>query len=130
MPTPTSITAPATATSVTDGGATETVVLTIGGVETNDVQRTVYVHGSLVIDPGTAATAVVVKVRRGTTTAGTEVGSTETQTGAAGNKRVIPFDASDTPGEVSGQSYVVTIVETAATADGTVDSIIGQAIIY
>ena len=130
MSSPISITPPASAATVTDGGATETVVLTIDGVNTTDVQRQVYIHGSLVIDPGTAATAVVVKVRRGTTVAGVEVGSTETQTAAAGLKRVIPFDAEDIPGEVANESYVVTVTETSATADGTLDSVIGQAIVY
>ena len=130
MTTPINITPPATAASVTDGGAAETVVLTIDGVDVNDPQSRVYIHGSLVIDPGTASTAIVVKVRRGTTVAGVQVGSTETQTGAAGNKRVIPFDATDIPGAVAGESYVVTVTETSATADGTLDSIVGQAIIY
>ena len=130
MSSPISITPPASAATVTDGGAAETVVLTIDGVNTTDVQRQVYIHGSLVIDPGTAATAVVVKVRRGTTVAGVEVGSTETQTAAAGLKRVIPFDATDIPGEVADESYVVTVTETSATADGTLDSVIGQAIVY
>lgn len=108
------------ATAVTDGGAVETVVLTTGGIDTTPNQRRVLITGIVAITPGTAATAIVVKVRRGTTTGGTEVGTVESQTGAAGAPRVIPYHVEDSPGEVAGQQYVVTVTETSATADGTV----------
>ena len=108
------------ATAVTDGGAVETVVLTMAGIDTTPNQSRVLITGIVAITPGTAATAVVVKVRRGTTTAGAEIGTVESQTGAGGAPRVIPYHVEDVPGEVAGQEYVVTVTETSATADGTV----------
>ena len=108
------------ATAVTDGGAVETVVLTTGGIDTTPNQSRVLITGIIAITPGTAATAVVVKVRRGSATTGTEVGTVTSQTGAGGAPRVIPYHVEDAPGEVAGEQYVVTVTETGATANGTV----------
>ena len=110
-----------TATAVTDGGATEKVVATLANVSTPGPEAEVNLFGHVNITTGTAATAVVVKVRRGTDTSGTEVGTAETDTLAAGNKESIPFNVVDTPGDIAGESYVVTVTETSATADGTVN---------
>jgi hypothetical protein len=110
-----------TATAVTDGGATETVVIVSGAVSTNTVNDTVTVFGMIDITPGTSATAVVVKVYRGATKAGTQIGATETGTLAATAHGAIPFAFSDQPGLVASQQYCVSVTETAAAADGTVN---------
>ena len=108
------------ATSVTDGGATETAVLTTGGINTTPSQPRVLITGIVALTPGTAATAVVVKVRRGAGATGTEVGTLTSQVGTAGAPRVIPYHVEDVPGEVAGQQYSITVTETSASADGTV----------
>lgn len=109
------------ATAVTDGGATETVVLTSAAVSTPGSNASVSLHGVVNITVGTAGVAVVVRVRRGTTAAGTLVGTATTDTAVAASKYTIPFDVIDTPGDVAGQSYVVTVTETSASASGTVN---------
>lgn len=111
---------PATATAVTDGGATETVVLTSNGVQSPNAWATISLTGVVTITPGTSATAVVIRVRRGTVT-GTLVGVAETDTLAAAANGIIPFFFVDTPGDVDGIKYVVTVVETGAAANGTVN---------
>ena len=108
------------ATAVSDGGATETAILTTGGIDTTPNQGRVLITGIVAITPGTAATDVVIKVRRGTTTAGPQVGTLTSQVGAAGAPRVVPYHVEDNPGEVAGQEYTVTVAETSATSDGTV----------
>ena len=108
------------ATAVSDGGATETAILTTGGIDTTPQQERVLITGIVSVTPGTAATAIVVKVRRGSGVSGAEVGSTETQTGAAGTSQVVSFHVEDNPGEVEGEQYTITVTETSATAPGTV----------
>lgn len=109
----------ATASSVTDGGTAETVVLTSNGVSTPRQGCQINLSGVVCITAGASTTAVVVRVRRGTVT-GTVVGVAETDTLAATKLGVIPFDFVDTPGDVDGAVYVVTVVETGASGDGTV----------
>lgn len=113
----------ATATSVTDSGATELVVLTLNPTQyAFEVGSGIYVSGSLTITSAASGTsAVVVKVRRGSSISGTLI-VTQTVTATTGTKYVIPFDAFDnTGGETSTSTYVVTVTETAATANGTVN---------
>ena len=111
------------ATGVTDGGAVETAVLTTGGIDTTTNESKVLITGIVALTPGTAATAVIIKVRRGTTVAGVEVGTLTSQVGTAGAPRVVPYHVEDVPGEVAGQQYVVTVTETSATANGTVSTV-------
>ena len=111
----------ASATAVTDAGATEHVVLTLTGIETPGRNTTVNLIGVLNITVGTNGVAVVVKVRRGTTTSGVEVGTSTTDTGVATDKYTIPIAVTDTLADSAGASYVVTVTETSASADGTVN---------
>lgn len=120
----------ASATNVTDGGATETVVLTVPNIDTTNNQGRVLITGIIAITPGTSATAITVKIRRGTTTAGVEVGTADSQTGSATAPRIIPFHVEDQPGEVAGQSYVITVTETSATADGTVSVVTASVVTH
>ncbi len=108
------------ATAVSDGGAVETAIITTGGIDTTPNQQRVLITGIVALTPGTAATDVVIKVRRGTGVTGVEVGTLTTQVGTAGAPRVIPYHVEDVPGEVAGEVYSVTVAETAATANGTV----------
>lgn len=117
----------ATAASVTDGGATETVVLTIPAPQYSfEVGSGLYISGSLQITTAASGTAsVTVKVRRssvsGTTIATFQITATTT------TKYVIPFDAfDDIGGEAVTNAYVVTVAEGSAGANGTVVVVTGK----
>lgn len=111
---------PVTVTAVTDGGAVETAVMTSSAVSTDTANDTVTVWGFVALIAGAAAVAAVVKVRRGTTASGTQIGATETQLVVATDKYVVPFCFSDQPGLANGLQYTVTVTETSASGDGTV----------
>lgn len=118
----------ATAASITDSGATELVVLTLNPTQYPiEVGSGIYVSGSLTITTAASGTtAVAVKVRRGTTTSGTLI-ATETVTASTATKYTIPFDAFDNSGgETSTSTYVVTVTETGAGANGTVNVVTGK----
>lgn len=110
-----------TATAVTDGGAVETVIVSSKPVYTPGPGATVSLFGVVNITTGTAGTAVVVTLRRGSTTAGAVVGTATTDTTTAADHYTIPFEFVDEPGDVADLVYSVTVTETAATADGTVN---------
>lgn len=99
---------------------TETVILTLPAVSTNGAQDTVALQGSVDITTGAGSTFVTVRVRRGTGITGAVVGAQDPITATAGSTQNIGFDVADNPGEVAGQAYVVTVQQTAATANGSV----------
>lgn len=110
----------ATASSVAAGGTTETIAVTSplpdGGVQ---VGKGYVVSGAVNLTSGSAATAAVVKVHRGTSTAGTAVW-TATSTISATSSYTIPFCALDNlGGENSVQQYCVAVSQTSATSNGT-----------
>lgn len=111
---------PATATAVTDSGATEAVVLVGSPISTTTAEDTISLYGMVDITAGTAATAVVVKIRRGSTTSGAQVGSSITKGVSGGSVHTVPIEVVDHPGLVAGETYCVTVTETSATANGTV----------
>ena len=104
--------------------ATETAVLSgppsfdVTGVPSGDFTR---IHGVINITAGTSTTAVVVKVRRGTGIAGTQVGNSATHTLAAGASASIPFDYTDTA-QFMANTYSVTMTQTAGAANGTINA--------
>ena len=112
--------APATATAVADGGATEAVVLILSDVSTAGPGARLVLYGEVNITAGTAATAVTVRVREGTDATGLEVGSAVVDTVAAGDTYTIPIDVVLNNVDLAGGSFVLTVQETAATANGTV----------
>jgi hypothetical protein len=112
---------PVYVTAVTDGGATETVIATLSNVSVDTVQKNVNISGFVNITPGTNGVAVILKVRRGTTTSGTEVGTAENSIAVATDKITIPYFVNDQPGPSDGASYVLTSTTTSASADGTVN---------
>lgn len=107
-------------TDTTVTTTTETVALTMPAISTPGAGSQVTMEGELNMTAGTAATAVTVRVRRGTGITGTVVGESNPVTVAAGNTVPLPWQVVDTPGEVAGQAYVVTVQQTAATGNGTV----------
>lgn len=64
---------------------------------------------------GTGTTALVPRIRQGTTATGTVVNTALTKNSAAGNNEIITMVAIDTPGAVAGMQYVLTCTATGAT---------------
>jgi hypothetical protein len=109
----------------TTNNATEQVIATIPcpPLGDNPLISGVVVDGVVDITPGTAATSVTVKCRRGTTTSGTQIGATLTVPSAAAGvlgTRAISFQ--DTA--PTGSPYVITQTAAAQTGAGTVNSLV------
>lgn len=107
----------------------ETVAATLPGVNTRDRLEPVAVSGVAQVTAGVGTTALTPRVRRGVDATGVLVGEGNPLTVAAGNTLGVPFAAVDVPGEVAGQSYVLTVQQTAATGNGTILAAAGLAVI-
>lgn len=107
----------------------ETVVLTIPGVTTRDKSEQVTLLATSVVTAGVGATALTPRLRRGVDATGTLIGEGNAQTAAAGSTYAVAIDGVDTPGEVAGQSYVLTVQQAAATGNGTALASAGAAIV-
>ena len=131
MPGLVNIAAPKTAAAVADGGGTETVIITSNGVNPDNQETQVTVWGHLEITTAAAGTtAIVIKVRRGTTATATQVGTTQTITATTSTKYSIPFMVTDTPGVGGPDVYSVTVTETGAAGNlGTVDTAVIAALV-
>ena len=84
----------------------------------------VRISGVVNVTAGTAATGVVIKVRRTNAITGTQVGgagASQTHTLAAGATANIPYDMADGPPGTL-EDYCVTVTQVAATGNGTVNS--------
>lgn len=108
------------ATAVTDGGATETVVLTSNPVNVDTIQRRVLIQGMVDITPGSATATVTIRIRR-TSLTGTLVATIGPIAGAAATEQPIPFLCEDQPVESAGLTYVVTSQSASASGNGTVN---------
>src|ERR1019366_1199910 len=71
------------ATAVTDGGATETIVLVSNPISSDGPGQTVTLTGEVNITTGTAGVTVVLKFYRGAVKSGTAVGTALTTTTVA-----------------------------------------------
>lgn len=98
---------------------TETVVATLNAPTPNRAGVVVTVHGWAQLTAGTGTTAVTARIRRGTTASGDLVAEGNPVSATAGNTADSVIIVDDTPGEVSTLSYVLTLEQTGATADGT-----------
>ncbi len=124
MPSPINTPSIVTVTGGTDGGATETVVATVPNVITSNIETQVLIEGTLNVLTGAGTTSMQVRCRRGTTIAGPQVGGTVAFGIGATSNGAVSFSFKDTPGEVHGQSYVITVVESSATTDGTIEYLV------
>jgi hypothetical protein len=99
--------------------AVETVVLTTPPINEPIDNAQVLLFWMAAINPGTSTTALVYRLRRGTTIAGALVGVAGLQVSVAAG---VPNLASgwyfDFPGVVAGQQYSLTVVQTADTVAG------------
>ncbi|SRR5579864_1090413 len=100
---------------------TETALATSIPLSTQGA-RSIYLHGQAVITAGTGATAFTLHIRRGSGTGGADV-TTPTQVSAtAGSQASYDFTVIDTPGEVAGQQYTLTVKPIGASGNSTVQT--------
>lgn len=102
----------------------ETVVATLAGVSTNQPGQSVGLRGTYNITLGATTSALVTRIRRDGI-AGAVVGEVQTEqifsaAGSTEDHEIYREDAG--AGEFSGRTYVVTVSQTAATANGTVNN--------
>lgn len=101
---------------------TETVAATVAGVSTPKPGVKVTLTATVQVTAGTGTTALTPRIRRGTDATGTLLGEGNPIQGgvAAGSTSTLTIQVEDTPGEVAGQSYVVTVAQTGASGNGTI----------
>lgn len=109
-------------TNVTLTTTTETVIATLSGVSSPRAGVKIRLHGWYQVTLGTATTAVTTRIRQGTGITGTLIqeANAEQISTAAASSEGHSIDVEDTLGEVANVSYVLTVEQTAATANGTV----------
>lgn len=98
----------------------ETVVATVSGVSTGRALN-VQVRGWAQLTTGTNTTAVTPRIRRGTTVSGTLIdeGNPITIGAAAGSTEDFDIDVTDEGADLASASYVLTLEQTGASANGT-----------
>lgn len=108
--------------AVATSNAGETVAATLAGVSPDTPGAVVTLDGTLDITSGLTVTAVTIRIRRGVDATGVLVGTPEVPPIAASTRGTFAIQAVDQPGEVVGQSYVLTVQQTGGTSAGTVNS--------
>lgn len=97
----------------------ETVLVTISGISTQAADGQVILEVVAQLSWGTGTTGAALRVRRGTDTTGAVVGSAVNENVIASQISNMELQVVDAPGEVAGQSYVVTIQQSGATGNGS-----------
>lgn len=100
---------------------TETVALVTPPVSTTFGSDAIEIEGMVNLTAGTGTTAAVLRIRRGNGITGTVVRAADTDTIAAGSSESFLVQGLDTPGDVAGQVYSITVQQTAASANGTIN---------
>lgn len=98
----------------------ETVAAVIGNVSNQSADGVIRFTGYAAVLGGTNTTLVTARVRRGNGITGTIVGEADPLTLVGAGQLGIPISCEDTPGEVGGVPYSLTIQLTGASANGTV----------
>lgn len=85
------------------------------------------ISGTMNVTAGAGTTAVVIRCRRNTVT-GTQVGTSQTVTLAAGTLADLSFDFVDFSANPANQisSYVITLQQTGGTGAGTINECVGR----
>lgn len=110
--------------NVLPASAVETVICILPALTLPEDFAQVFLHWMANILAGTSTTALVFRIRRGTTTGGAQVGAAVwTHTLAAGNTAQVGGSYPDTPGAVANQQYCLTCSQTAATVAGTINDL-------
>lgn len=105
---------------------TETVLATLGPFNENmagEFAQGVACDGNINFTAGTGATSITMRVRRGGLT-GALIGVAAVQTVTAGNVVNIPIAELDPTLVQVGVTYAVTLQQTAASANGTVNRVV------
>lgn len=98
---------------------TELSIATTAGMSPDNPGRVFRITGAVKITTGVGTTGLIARVRRGSGIAGALVGDATTVTAAAATTYDLAVDVEDSPGEVAGQQYSLTVQQVAATANGT-----------
>lgn len=100
----------------------ETVAATVNGISPDTPDALVVIEASVDLSTGANAGAITVsfKIERGTAAGSTQVGNTVTQTIGASSRGSVGMAVRDFPGEGTF-SYIVTVTQTAATTNGTIN---------
>ena len=97
--------------------ATETIICTLPPLILPIDGATVFIHWWDTLTYGTGTTAINYRIRRGTNTSGQIVGvAAAARTVVAGNTDIVYGCYFDVPGAVTAQQYILTGVQTGATA--------------
>jgi hypothetical protein len=102
----------------------EAVVATLSGVSTNQPGQTVALRGSYRVVTGAGTTALTGRIREDSLT-GTVVGdagAVQIEAAAGSTEDHDVYVESQAPGEFSGKTYVLTVQQTGATGNGTVQA--------
>lgn len=101
----------------------ETVVATLTGVTSQQAGQLVELEGEINVTGGTTTSAFVLRVREDSLTGNlVDEIATDTLASAVGSAEDHMIRAEHAPtGELSGKSYVLTVAQTGATANGTVN---------
>lgn len=108
------------ANSQTVTTTTETVILTFPAISTPNAGSQVTIQADMDITWGTGTTTGRFRIRRGTGITGTIVADTGALSYTAGSTYDSSITGEDTPGEVAGQAYVVTVQAAGASGNSTV----------
>lgn len=99
--------------------AVESIICTLPGISTDVAGANVILEGSIDFLLGATGTEVVVRIRRGTTTAAPEVAKNTLNALTAAKQYGVAIQAVDHPeGEMASQSYILTIENVGATTEG------------
>jgi hypothetical protein len=97
----------------------ETVALVLAGAVSAPVATLIILEAAAAFTTGTATTAVTARIRRGATAAGALIGQAFVVQVGAALATSVSVQASDVPGDIAGQSYCLTLQQTAATGNGS-----------
>lgn len=112
------------ASAVTIPTTTETVIATLGPFNENQLGgQGVALDGGINLTVGTGATLATVRVRKGIDITGTLIGVAQSTTVTAGAAVSLPICELDPTLVQVGVTYVVTVQQTAASANGTVNRV-------
>lgn len=106
----------------------ETVVASVPGATSTGPAMPVTAIYSGVVNPGTAATSLQIRCRRGVDITGAQVGPVYQPNCTAAVPLPVSGIWEDTPGELANANYVITVQQVAATANGS--STIGSAAVF
>jgi hypothetical protein len=114
--------AQATAAAVPVVTTAETLVVPGNALSLQATSGKAVVKGFLTLTVGTGTTAVTVRLYRGTTTAGTLIGSAIAQAGnfTAGSPAAFSVQATDVLSNVGGAQYCMSVQQTGASGNGSV----------